>query len=151
MTMRKSLTLAGCLMAMGALVSAQEPAAQQEEQSEPRHVIRVLENPYDLASFYRSSPSSGYWNAGPVYGDSGFGSGFHNAQRGRYPIASFYRQGGGGRYSAFWQSGYRARPALVPGGYGAPYCNTIGENGDLYLLAPTFLAPVGPLTGAFFK
>jgi len=30
-----------------------------------------------------------------------------------------------------------------------PYRRTIGENGDLFLAVP-FLAPVGPISGAFF-
>ena len=30
-----------------------------------------------------------------------------------------------------------------------PYRRTIGENGDLFLVVP-FLAPVGPISGAFF-
>ena len=30
------------------------------------------------------------------------------------------------------------------------YRQRIGQNGELFLFAPTFLAPIGPLTGAFF-
>ena len=48
-------------------------------------------------------------------------------------------------WSAFWTNGYRApRPAPF-----RPYRRSIGENGDLFLVVP-FLAPVGPISGAFF-
>jgi hypothetical protein len=96
----------------------------------------VLQNPYDLASFYRSGGSApGGW--------AGL------ADDPAYAIAGFYRQGGGhsSRYgwSAFWTNGYNApRPAPFLG-----YRRTIGENGDLFLMVP-FLAPVGPISGAFF-
>lgn len=119
-------------------VRAQEPtgpaedearAADEASRPEPRLRIRVLEHPYDLASFYRS--------AGPEAR-----SPFDFSDR--YPIASFYRARGGVHpqgYSRFWTNGYAS---------GAGYRRRIGENGDLFLLAPTFLAPLGPLTGAFF-
>ena len=96
----------------------------------------MLQHPYDLASFYRSGGSApGGW------------AGFTNDPA--YGIASFYRSQGGqpSRYgwSAFWTSGYSARrPAPFLG-----YRRTIGENGDLFLMVP-YLAPVGPITGAFF-
>ena len=60
------------------------------------------------------------------------------------------RSGGGGYpggygYSNFWTGGYAApRPGLTMG-----YRRSIGQNGDLFLFAPVFLAPVGPLAGAF--
>jgi hypothetical protein len=131
---------------MAGLSWAQEAEEREEQRAVPRRSIRVLENPYDLASFYRAAPPSyDYFGPELVYGDPSVGSGLRHAG-GPYPIASFYRQGGGGRYAAFWQTGYQA-----PGGYGRAYSNSIGENGDLFLFAPTFLAPIGPLTGAFFK
>lgn len=111
------------------------PAAGAEEEAvrpESRPQIRVLSNPYDLASFYRAG--------GPDARDP-----FDFSDR--YPIASFYRAGGGVHpqgYSRFWSSGYGAR-----GAFGSRYRHRIGENGDLFLLAPTFLAPLGPLTVAF--
>jgi hypothetical protein len=110
------------------------PAAA--EKTTARRSIRVLQHPYDLASFYRSGGSApGGW--------AGL------ADDPAYAIAGFYRQGGSpnNRYgwSAFWTSGYSApRPAPFLG-----YRRTIGENGDLFLMVP-FLAPVGPITGAFF-
>lgn len=128
------LTLALC----GSPVRAQEPASQPEARaedeaprSEPRLRIRVLRHPYDLASFYRGSAP-------------GSQSPFDSSDR--YPIASFYRSGQAAHaegYSRFWTSGYSGRGAF--GMYG----RRIGAYGDLFLLAPTFLAPMGTLTGAF--
>lgn len=118
------------------------PAAQAQEGEEsretPRPSIRVLQNPYDLSSFYRSGESPlGPW------------AGLPNDPS--YRIADFYRSHQGGYpgtahgWSAFWTNGYRAaRPAPF-----RPYRRTIGENGDLFLAVP-FLAPVGPISGAFF-
>lgn len=111
-------------------------AAVEDEAETPRPAIRVLRHPYDLASFYRSGGSAPEGWAG-LSGDPA------------HAIASFYRSPAGqsSRYgwSAFWTSGYSApRPAPFLG-----YRRTIGENGDLFLVVP-FLAPVGPITGAFF-
>jgi len=118
------------------------PAAQAQEAKEspatPRPSIRVLQHPYDISSFYRSGESSlGPW------------AGLPNDPA--YRIADFYRSHEGGYpgtphgWSAFWTNGYRApRPAPF-----RPYRRTIGENGDLFLAVP-FLAPVGPISGAFF-
>jgi hypothetical protein len=109
---------------------AEAPGEADEAPAAPLLRIRVLQHPYDLASFYRgTAPGS----ADPFdFSD-------------RYPIASFYRAGTvqAQGYSRFWSSGYSGR-----GAYGA-YGRRIGEYGDLFLLAPTFLAPLGPLTGAF--
>ena len=137
------LTIALAALAQAA-VAQDKPAKEApeatgtaaEERTAPRHTIRVLQNPYDLASFYRSGGSApGGW-AG-------------RADDPAYAIAGFYRQGGsqGSRYgwSAFWTNGYNApRPAPFLG-----YRRTIGENGDLFLVVP-FLAPVGAISGAFF-
>ena len=118
------------------------PAARAQDSEEPRETprpsIRVLQNPYDLSSFYRSGESPlGPW------------AGLPNDPA--YRIADFYRSHQGGYpgtahgWSAFWTNGYRAaRPAPF-----RPYRRTIGENGDLFLAVP-FLAPVGPISGAFF-
>ena len=49
-------------------------------------------------------------------------------------------------YAQFWTNGYSSsRPRFSVG-----YRRRIGENGDLFLFAPTFLSPIGPLTDAFF-
>jgi hypothetical protein len=117
------------------LVGAQ---AAPETSEIPRPSIRVLQRPADISSFYRSGESPlGPW------------AGLPNDPA--YRIADFYRAHPGGYpgtphgWSAFWTNGYRA-PRPVPF---RPYGRTIGENGDLFLAVP-FLAPVGPISGAFF-
>ncbi len=109
-------------------------AGESNTATKPRPVIRVLQNPYDLASYYRSGGSALDGWAGLTKDPS-------------YAIADFYRAEGGTSpygWSRFWTSGYSARrPAPF-----APYRRTIGQNGDLFLLVP-FLAPVGPISGAF--
>ena len=140
------LAAALLLSLLAAAASAQEapevPAVEEEAdevaQPDTRRKIRVLENPYDISSFYRSSD-------GLVFGPEGGASE-------KYPIAGFYRQRGGSGaygYSQFWSNGYsggrRGRAPLVIG-----FRRAIGENGDLFLFAPAILGPVGPLTGVFF-
>jgi hypothetical protein len=115
-----------------------QPQASEDSKDASRPAIRVLRSPYDLSSFYRSGESPlGPWAglpADPAYRIAGF----YRAHEGGYPGASY-------GWSAFWTSGYGApRPAPL-----RPYRRTIGENGDLFLAVP-FLAPVGPISGAFF-
>ena len=143
----KTSSLLTCLsLLLATSVAAQEPASvpareeredrddAQDEVQAPRRSIRVLNHPYEIASFYRSNQGSGIFG-----GDASD----------RYPIAGFYRQRAASPYgySQFWSTGYGARH---PGGISLAYRQSIGRNGDLYLFAPAFLAPVGPLTGAFF-
>ena len=113
-----------------------EEMTEDEGAVDRRPKIQVLQNPYDLASYYRSSQGGflDYRPEGPVYQD-------------RYPIASYYRLRNDHRgYAPFWTNGYgAARPGFTVG-----FRRRIGQNGDLFLFAPTFLAPIGPLTGAFF-
>ena len=116
-----------------------EPAA-------PRRHIQVLQNPYDISSFYRSSQGSSQTDF--AYEPS--------ASSDRYPIAGFYRSGARGRYSMFWTNGYGRNgygmgQVRGRGLIGARRSRALGLNGDLCLFAPTFLAPVGPLTGVFFE
>jgi hypothetical protein len=144
--MRTALLAAVLVLAMSGVSRAQqeprddrqgraEATSQDAARTTPRPHIRVLRNPYDLASFYRSGGSApGGWAglaSDPAYG-----------------IARFYRSGeapSGYGWSAFWTNGYQAeRPVPF-----LAYRRTIGENGDLFLAVP-FLAPVGPLSGAFF-
>jgi hypothetical protein len=118
----------------------EETAVAQEEEAarpEPLHKIRVLQHPYDLASFYRSQQDYGLYDvpAGP------------------YPIAGFYRNRQSSPYGQFWVVGYGP-----PGGYSprdrgrrSMFGRRIGENGDLYLFAPVLLAPVGPLSDTFLE
>ena len=137
------------LALLAGAVGAQEPAppadepqqdelAQDERANEPVRQIRVLDNPYDLASYYRSS-QGGFLDYRPEGG----------AYQDRYPIASYYRlRSSGDRrgYAPFWTNGYSSRRPRFQIGFR----RRIGENGDLFLFAPTFLSPIGPLTDAFF-
>jgi len=147
---RMVLAFVGGLILVTGMVSAQEPEtapepvqADEGDEAEPRsrpvRKIRVLQDPYQIASFYRSSQERRapmYFGAAPL------------TERGtlseRYPIASYYRQGGGrGTYSRFWTSsngstfGSSRRFAPVRS-------RRIGPS-ELCLFAPTFLAPVAPL------
>jgi hypothetical protein len=152
----KSGFLAGLVLfgaAAGALaqdVKPAEPAEQEQQEQEearpaPAKKIKVLKDPYDIASFYRSNqaPAGGWFGSG--YGDAAAPLGKVSEN-----IAAYYRsrQQPPAYYSQFWASGYG-------GSYGAtrgrrfPYGRRIGAHGDLFLIAPTIFAPVGPLTGWF--
>ena len=131
-------------------VREEEPAAEEQVAPETRRPLRVLENPYDISSFYRSAEGGYFW--GPGYGPEGYPQG--GAER--YPIAGYYRsrQGGYGYgYAPFWTGGYGygGRGHGGNGTLGLGYRRRMGENGDLFLFAPAFLAPVGPLSGIFFS
>ncbi len=141
-------------LALAPLALAQEKAAEEsqtEAKAEPRPAIRVLQNPYDISSFYRSGGSAdGGWAglaSDPAYGIAGF----YRSQGGGNSIASFYRSQAGTMrspygWSRFWTNGYGARrPAPLPG-----FRRSLGQNGDLFLVVP-FLAPVGPISTAFFE
>src|SRR5262245_25071150 len=114
--------------------SAQEPATEAErpEPRMPRHEIKVLRDPYDLASFYRAGGPPYFTLGVPSYNADRPEEGFYASLKASHGIASYYRQGGGGQYAPFWQSGYGARRMIGPGRYGSAYRDTIGENGDLY-------------------
>jgi hypothetical protein len=111
-------------------VFAQERPEARDDEEKGRQQIRVLENPYDIASFYRSSQGFGF--NPPMAAE-------------RYPIASYYRshQTSAYGFAPFWNRGYSSRGPVLG------YRRSIGQNGDLFLFAPTFLAPVGPLSGEF--
>jgi hypothetical protein len=143
MTMRRTMAAATALtLGLTGAALAQEASRDEAREEKPRPVrsIRVLQNPYDLASFYRAheggtfAPSEGGL-VDPAYAIAGF----YRSPQGGEALASPYG------WSAFWTGGYAAlRPAPLPG-----YRRSIGENGDLFLAVP-FLAPVGPISGAFF-
>jgi hypothetical protein len=121
-----------CILSLAAAGAVAQEATETKEEA-PRPAIKVLKNPYDLASFYRSGESPlGPW------------AGLPNDPA--YHIADFYRSNRPAYgWAAFWTNGYAAaRPAPL-----RPYRRSIGENGDLFLAVP-FLAPVGPISGAFF-
>ena len=78
----------------------------------------VLENPYELSSFYRSSEGSYMGPGYPMYPGSGYygSSGSAPAGADRYPIASYYRQRDGWYgygYAPFWTGGYGAYDSAV--------------------------------------
>lgn len=151
--MRKSGFLAGLVLmgaAAGALAQEKDaavPAKDQDEQVEataPRKKIRVLEDPYQISSFYRSRQS----RPTTAFDFDDALQPLSRVSENPYAIAGYYRsrQGGHGGYgySQFWSSGYGNTRGRRMG-----YVRRIGANGDLFLIAPTILAPVGPLTGAF--
>jgi hypothetical protein len=139
--MRKAM-LAVLSVALGAgPVWAQEAGTEPEgsgQRERPLRTLRVLQSPYDLASFYSARPGAPGVTP-PVPDDPA------------YALASFYRSRQSGPsargpwlWAPFWAYGYGTpRPAPLVG-----YRHRIGENGDLFLAVP-FLAPVGPLSGAF--
>ena len=139
--MLKKTAFAVLALALAGGAYAQE-TEEEPARKEPLHRIKVLENPYDIASFYRSSQGGGYFGMMPA-----------DPLSNQYPIANYYRnhQGnagagygyGYGQAQQFWRSGYGLRRGGSIG-----FRRSIGENGDLFLLAP-FLAPLGPLSGTF--
>jgi hypothetical protein len=98
--MLKKLAFAAFFLSLVGGTSAQE-AENEQPRREPATTHKVLQNPYDIASFYRSSQGQSYF-------------------------------------------GYAGEDALA-----SRYRRSIGQNGDLFLFAPVFLAPIGPLAGAF--
>jgi hypothetical protein len=138
-----SIVAAALVLGLAGPARSQDPAPSppEEERAHPVRSIRVLQSPYDLASFYASRPGMSSPTP-PVPDDPA------------YALASFYRSRQSGPpagmppgpwlWAAFWAGGYGARgPAPLIG-----YRHSIGENGDLFLAVP-FLAPLGPLNGAF--
>ncbi len=133
----KKLGLIALVLLLGAGTSRAQALDDEETQpQEPVRKIKVLENPYDIASFYRSSQGEErYFGYQAPYDFSD-----------RYPIAAAYRSRQtrrGFAFAPFWTHGGR-QPRLVVG-----YRRSLGSNADLFLIAPTFLAPVGPLSSAF--
>lgn len=131
---------------------AQESQAPAEEgaRRDPLLRIRVLQDPYDIASFYRSgdsfrpmiAPEARYPIAGYYRSADPFGPGL--AREGRYPIAGYYRSGQG-RSRIFGGPGYGwglARGQRARRHFGAAHRS-------VFLLAPTVLAPMGPLADSF--
>jgi hypothetical protein len=149
------------MVLLAAVAGAQEPVREDEmadeqavgEQApEARRPLRVLNNPYEISSFYRSAEGGYFW--GPGYGYPMGGPGYPANGSERYPIASYYRSPypSGYGYAPFWTGGYgHGGRGHGHGQLGFGYRRRIGENGDLFLFAPAFLAPVGPLSGIFFS
>ena len=146
--MLKKTAFAVLALALAGGAFAQETEEEPARKEPPRH-IKVLENPYDIASFYRSSQGNGYFGMMPA-----------DPLSNQYPIANYYRNhqgnaGGGPGYGYGAGYGYRSSQQFWRFGYGARrggsmgFRRSIGENGDLFLFAPVFLAPLGPLAGQF--
>lgn len=140
--MSRKLWLAGLSLLLLPLGLAAQEAEEDERPAEPRRQIRVLEDPYDIASFYRSSQSQESYGGGGYFG-------YQPAQEfaGRYPIAGYYRSGGAfanpGGYGRFWNA--TARPYRTIWTSSPRHRRSFGQRGELFLMAPTFLAPVVPL------
>ena len=143
---RMVLASVGSLILAASLAAAQEPAADEAEEPRPEPVrkIKVLHDPYQLASFYRSSQGNGpsfpvYFGAAPLTDRSTLTE--------RYPIASYYRQGGGtqGRYSRYWTSSSSRGSTFGSSRRFVPVRGRRVGPSELCLFAPTFLAPVAPL------
>jgi hypothetical protein len=146
--MKSLAAVAAFVLVSGAALSARAqeapaPAPAEErdddEAAAPRHHIQVLQNPYELSSFYRSSQAS---QTELSYEPS--------AASEKYPIAGFYRSGARGRYSMFWTNGYgygrNGYGTGTPHGrglIGARRSRALGLNGDLCLFAPTFWHRLG--------
>jgi len=117
---------------------------RQDDRTRSKRRIRVLRREHEIASFYgsRQAPRAPYF-------------GYHvpaGLAEGPYPIAAYYRQrqtrDAFGRLSV--GTGTKA-PALRSSGLAGYYRRELGSHGELFLLAPTFLAPVGPLSEAFHQ
>ena len=87
-----------CVLSLAAAGAAAQEATEAQEEK-PRPAIRVLRNPYEISSFYRSGESPlGPW------------AGLPNDPA--YRIADFYRSGRPAYgWSAFWTNGYARRAA----------------------------------------
>mgnify|MGYP001766131545 CR=1 FL=1 len=121
-------------------LAAEEPATSGEvttsEAAEtPRRKIRVLEDPYDISSFYRSSEGAAYG-----YGFFGYDREGRLRATVRYPISRYYRSTSGDSYGYWRAHTWRRSPLLTRRSR-----RRAGRTSDLYLLVPTVLAPVAPL------
>ncbi len=124
-------------------------ADDETDEAVPRPHLQVLGNPYDLASFYRSSPAPfGYvppMAGNPRSPESAWAA---TPREDPYSIAAYYRgdQAAAG-YSQYWSHPQAGAWRPWPGrGRGAAECLP----GEVSLLFPTFLAAVGPLNDGFF-
>jgi hypothetical protein len=109
-----------------------------EEPVSARRPLRVLRHPYELSSFYRSGDQRGF------EGDASINP---------YALPNYYRSappsGGYGYEGAFGIGGMQGYGPMAPTAPRRRYVRRpLGHNGEWWLLAPGFLAPIGPLTGA---
>ena len=148
----RRLAAMAILLGIAGTARAQEATEESEARTpEPRREIRVLRDPYELWPRSTAPGAPPCFSVGPADLRPYRSDGFYAGLRGPTPASSYYRQGGGGHYSAFWQSGYAAGPrgaaraSMVPA-----YRDTIGENGDLYLFAPVSRRR-GPFAGSYYR
>jgi hypothetical protein len=67
--------------------SGAQPAPPEEERRQPTHEIRVLRHPYDISSFYTSSPTPA-----PAFRGGAFAAPeARDCSEERYPISCYYR------------------------------------------------------------
>ncbi len=85
--MGKSWLLVGLAVLLPGGGWAQADSAPREgERREPAHEIRVLRHPYDISSFYTSSPSA------PAFRGGAFAArATRECSKERYPISCYYR------------------------------------------------------------
>jgi hypothetical protein len=141
--MRRLVWLLGVSCLMVSVAGAQErEGTGQGREGQSRRAIRVLENPYDIASFYRSN-QGGAWSDGAGAGVVPY-FGLHPAKGtfDPYAISSFYRTGGGGYYGQFWSAG-------VPTGNRQTLRRVRPIHGELFQFFPTILAPAAPLAEGY--
>jgi hypothetical protein len=107
--MRRQVGLVLSLVFLASAASFAEDETATPEKDTRRHV-KVLQNPYDISSFYtssQSSPFAGYSMDEDVTDPYSISSYYtQDAPDGRYPISSFYRQDApDGRYpiSSFYR------------------------------------------------
>jgi hypothetical protein len=146
MMVRNGWLLVACLTLSAGVALADEGATvaepeedatvteQEQPPTQPRPSIRVLQHPYDIASFYRSSQGEAYG-----YGFFGYDREGNLAAVDRYPIARYYRSRQGSRF------GYSYAPVWNTRRGGRVMRQGVRSRNELYLFVPAFLAPVGPL------
>ena len=86
--MSKALLFVGLAILLAGESGAQtEPAPREEERRQPAHEIRVLRHPYDISSFYTSSPTPA-----PAFRGGAFAApAARDCSEERYPISCYYR------------------------------------------------------------
>jgi hypothetical protein len=128
--------LAAFLLAGGAMAqdATDDETASDKTRSE-RTQIKVLADPYDLASFYRSGGS------GHGFGAFGYDRDGSSYAADRYPISSYYRSTGGESFGYWRNQSWRRAPLRTARRRAAEQAL---RHRELYLLVPAFLVPVAP-------
>jgi hypothetical protein len=146
MTSMKTWLAMGAVVMIAGSTWAQQPAptddpaqADEEQTRPPASEIQFRPNPYDNTSLYGARRGNGYFAIEDPF------------WYGRNP---YYVRNRGGYYARS-SRGYGYRPGYTYSRgrnlVGRRYSHQIGQNGELFLFAPTVLATVGPLTGVFYE